>query len=329
MTKNDVTKTIAQSMAKSASNLMSSLSQSQLTKITFDFNSKERYNWHYIPKTRKGINRGELSDRQLTLANSLMASGLSSMGLAKANQIINHEEILGQIENLLGVSIHDRDSGLYTQSIFGNPTGKEPWGWRLEGHHLSLNYTILNSTGNILPTPSFFGANPAEVKTGPSKGLRILAEEEDIARNLVYKLTPQQLEIATIYPVTPTDIITRSSSHVELKVQLGLKASQMSSEQKDILMQLIKLYIDKKPKALANQALSKLKLDGIDNIYFAWAGFAFHDQPHYYRIHTPSFLIEYDNIQDMANHVHSFWRDIENDFGEDLLKQHYLTHHAH
>lgn len=327
MTKNDVAKTIAQSMAKSASILMSSLSQSQLTKATFDVNSKERHNWHYIPKSRKGINRGELSRKQLPLANLLIASGLSNKGLEKANQIMNHEQILGQIENLQGVSIHDRDSGLYYHSIFGNPVGKDPWGWRLEGHHLSLNYTILNSTGNISPTPSFFGANPAEVKNGPFKGLRILADEEDVARTLVSSLTTQQLEIATIYPVTPFDIITRSSSHVELKTQQGLQASKMTSAQKDILVRLIKLYIDRKPKDLANQALSTLKLDGIENIYFAWAGYPFHNQPHYYRIHTPSFLIEYDNIQDMANHVHSVWRDIGNDFGEDLLKQHYLTHH--
>lgn len=317
----------ARAMKDAARVFLPSLSPRLRENATFEFESAERLKWHYIPKVRGGIKRGELNSTQLDAADTLMTTGLSSIGLKKARSIIAHESILGRVEELEGATRFDRDPGLYYHAIFGDPTGEGPWGWRTEGHHLSLNYTIVRGD-NVTSTPSFFGANPAEVKSGPEKGLRILQDEEDLGRKLLLSLDKDQRELATIYPVTPSDIITRSSPRVELENKLGLPVDSMTSDQRQLLVRLIRLYVDKQSSDLASNAMSRIEAGGIGSIHFAWAGSQYHDQPHYYRLHGPTFVVEYDNIQNMANHIHSVWRDIEHDFGIDLLKTHYEMHHT-
>ena len=317
----------AKAMTEAAEAFLPALSPELRASAAFDFDSNERHTWHYIPKVRGGVMRGRMDTGQLEAADRLMAAGLSQMGFEKAKAIIAHERILDRIEEVNGGTRFDRSPGRYYHAMFGDPSGDAPWGWRAEGHHLSLNYTIVDG-GTVASTPSFFGANPAEVKSGAEKGLRILKDEEDTARELLLSLDDGQQATTNIYPVTPSDIISRASPRVEVGRQAGLPAESMTGDQREILMRLIRLYVDKHAEDLAANAMARIEAGGIGGIHFAWAGSKRRGQPHYYRLHGPTFFVEYDNIQDMANHIHSVWRDVEHDFGFDLLKAHYEQHHA-
>lgn len=224
----------------------------------------------------------------------------------------------------MGVGRWDRDFGLYYLTMFGTPSFEEPWGWRVEGHHLSLNYAIVDGE-SVSPMPSFFGANPASVPSGPNKALRILEEEEDHGRDLVFSLDPGQLEQATL-GLAPLDIISRASPSVEVGRWIGLSARMMSGDQRGKLMALIQVYLERKPADVAASALDLLDMEGLDGVQLGWAGSRDRGQAHYYRVQSPSLFIEYYNTQDMANHIHSVWRDVEGDFGRDLLSEHYREH---
>ena len=265
-----------------------------------------------------------MDGRQLESAHALMASGLSAVGARKAERIIRHESILGRIEGDSAQFL--RDPGLYFFNIFGRPGGEDRWGWRVEGHHLSLNYTFAGGELQS-PTPSFFGANPAQVPHGPEKGLRILETEEELGRDLFLSLSAEHRARAVIYPDAPRDMITRADREVALGAPVGLPASAMTADQRDRLMTLVLVYLDKNSDELKARALRKIEADGVDGIFFAWAGGEQRWQGHYYRLHGPSFFVEYDNVQNDANHIHSVWRDIDSDFGRDLLREHYQQAH--
>ena len=317
----------AAEITREAAAFLATLNAEQRAQATFDFSSDERLNWHYVPRPRLGLPRGEMDAAQLEAADSLMASGLSPAGFKKAKDITQLELILGRIERDEGEVRFDRNPDLYFFSVFGGPGGNEPWGWRVDGHHLSLNFTVVD--GDILsPTPSFFGANPAEVKQGPQKGLRILREEEDLAKELFLSLEPDQRDLAVIYRDAPSDIITRAGRRVDIAERVGLPAELMSAGQRQLLISLLKVYIERKPPDVAQSALRKVEEEGLNNILFGWAGSHRRGQRHYYRIHGPSFFVEYDNTQNMANHIHSVWRDITGDFGFDVLQAHYQQHHS-
>jgi hypothetical protein len=317
----------AGAIAATAGALLSALDADQKSRASFEFDSQERQNWHFIPRARQGLPRRDMSGAQIDAADALMAAGLSEEGFRKARAIIEHEAVLRRVEDDEGVRRFPRDPGLYFYSVFGAPGEEGPWGWRVEGHHLSLNYTVVGG-GAATPTPSFFGANPAEVKSGPEKGLRILRDEEDLARELYVGLDPQQRELALVYPVAPAEIITRASPRVGIDSRIGLPAEHMTADQKAKLMSLIEVYIGRKTDELAQTARRKLQQEGINGVHFGWAGGPHRGQPHYYRLHGPSFVVEYDNTQNMANHVHAVWRDVEGDFGFDALQEHYRHHHA-
>ncbi len=295
-------------------------------RATFPFDNDERENWHYVPRSRAGLSRGEMTPGQLKAAESLVAVSLSAEGVRKAHSIIRHETILGELEASAGMLRFDRLEGLYYFSIFGTPGGVEAWGWQVDGHHLSLNMTVIGGE-RISVTPSFFGANPAEVRHGTHKGLRILKEEEDVARSLLYSLDAEQTERCTIYPTAPPDLITRASRRVELGEPVGLPASMMTGDQLEGLIRLIEVYVGRKQPSVAREQMSRIHSAGLSSVRFGWAGEHHPGQGHYYRVHGPTFLIEYDNTQNMANHIHSVWRDIEGDFGRDLLREHYDQAH--
>ena len=310
-----------------ASAFLAALSPSQRERATFAFGSEERQNWHYIPKPRQGLPRGDMDEVQLRAAEVLMAAALSQSGFDTSKAIIRHELILGRIENKEGVRRFDRSDDLYFFSVFGTPGRDGPWGWRVDGHHLSVNVTLTN--GDIVSvTPSFFGANPAEVKHGPEKGLRVLPAEEDLGRELFLSLGSGQRDSAVLYPVAPPDLITRASRRVEIAQAEGLTAARMSAEQREKLIGLVKVYTERMPVDVARAAMRKLNGEGVNGIRFGWAGSHHRDQGHYYRIHGAGLFIEYDNTQNMANHIHSVWRDIDGDFGFDVLGDHYARHHA-
>ena len=319
----------AEAMKNACVRFLDSLTPGLRRKANLDFNSAERRSWHYFPREmfdRKGASLKEMNARQRKAAFKLLASGLSRAGYEKVTAIIDLEKTLGEIERLLGKSRLVRDPQLYFFSVFGDPTTKQPWSWRAEGHHISLNFTIADRH-RIAPNPLFLGTNPAEVRTGPQEGLRILAKEEELARALLAALNNDQKRNTILSPTAPADILTRALPQVELAGAEGLAAGSMAAEQRQILGLLIREYIDRLPTELSAIELKRLNEDGLDAIHFAWAGAEERGKPHYYRLHGPFFFVEYDNTQNNANHIHTVWRNLKNDFGADLLSLHYKQQH--
>ena len=320
-------------MARAAGNFLDTLTPELREKAALPFDGNERFRWHYIPIElweREGVSLKALNEQQQDAAFALMASGLSAKGYQKARAIINLETTLGEIERAAGEAKLMRDPQLYFFTVFGDPTGTGAWGWRAEGHHVSLNFTIVNRE-LISPTPSFFGSNPAEVPVGEKKGLRVLSAEEDMARRLLNSLTREQKQQAIVDAEAPPDILTRDAPKVEFGAAEGLAAESMETEQREHLMALVTEYIDRLPDEVADIERRKLREARINDIHFAWAGGESPKTPHYYRLHAPFFFVEYDNTQNNANHIHSVWRHIADDFGVDVLRLHYhgSTHHDH
>jgi hypothetical protein len=310
-------------MTQAAQHFLASLTPEQRTQATFAFQEDERLNWHYIPKERKGLPLLEMTMPQKALAHALLSAGLSQQGYIKAVTIMSLDDILRIMENDDG---NRRNPEKYYFTVFGEPSDTGTWGFRVEGHHLSQNFTVVN--GKVADTPSFFGANPAEVREGPRKGLRTLAAEEDLGRDLMESLTPEEKKVAIVTADAYKDILTEASRKAALAGQpSGLSAAKMSKKQFELLQTLISNYAQNVPDQLAQARMEQLKKAGT-NVFFAWAGVEQRGGPHYYRIQTPTFLIEYDNTQNNANHIHSVWRDFNGDFGLDLLAMHYKASHG-
>jgi Protein of unknown function (DUF3500) len=312
-------------MAEDALQFLRALTPGQREKVSFDVSSEERLNWHYIPRPRKGLSLKEMDGFQRRLAWVLISAGLSREGWRKAMRIMGLERILGEIE---GPSARfERDPDLFYVSVFGDPAGESPWGWRLEGHHVSLNFLVAGGKG-VGCTPNFMGANPARVPRGyPLEGLRILEGEEEFARALLTSLSPEQRLRSIFSSEAPPDILTGADPKVLLDAPLGLPGAELKEPQRQKLMDLIGEYVNRMPEEIADSRLNEIAREGQKHIHFAWAGSAEPGRPHYYRVHGPSFLIEYDNTQNNANHIHSVWRDPRNDWGEDLLKAHFRRSH--
>jgi hypothetical protein len=310
-------------MSDAAKALLNSLTSEQKAKAVISFNDDERMNWFYTPVPRKGLPLKEMTASQQKLAFALFGAGLSQRGFIKASSIMSLEEILRIMENGKGPT---RDPDLYFFSIFGEPSETGTWGYRVEGHHVSQNFTIVN--GKVIGAPSFFGTNPAEVREGPRKGLRVLAREEDLGRELVLALNAEQLKTALVDAKAPGDMLTTNSRQAALNGQpSGLQVTKMNANQKEMLQHLLDEYANNMPEQLAQAREEQIK-KAAGNLYFAWAGGTHPGDPHYYRIQAPSFLVEYDDTQNGANHIHSVWRDFDGDFGRDLLKEHYQASHA-
>jgi hypothetical protein len=308
----------AKEMAEAANEFLASLKPEQQAKALFELKSDERANWHFVPKDRAGLPLKEMTEEQRGLAHAILDSALSQRGFVKVTTIMSLELVLFDLEN----KSPKRDPGLYYVSVFGKPGATNTWGWRFEGHHLSINFTIVDGK-EISATPSFFGSNPGEVKDGPHKGLRVLASEEDLGRQLVKSFSDEQRKVAIFSTNAPKDILTGNSREAKVLDLAGLPQTKMTKEQSELLMKLIKEYLFRDRFEIVEADLGKIEKAGLDKIYFGWAGGLERGEPHYYRIQGPTFLMEYDNTQNGANHVHCVWRDFENDFGEDVLKKHY------
>jgi hypothetical protein len=309
---------VSKQMSSAASAFLNTLSPDQSKRATYEFSSDERLNWAFVPKNRNGIPFKDLSDDQRKLAMALLKTGLSARGYEKADSIMNQIElVLREIEH----SDH-RDSGLYYITLFGKPGENATWGWRIEGHHVAFNFTIVDGK-MIAAAPNFLGSNPATVRDGPHKGLRVLGAEEDLGRKLVTSLSDDQRKLAVISETAPRDITTSNSRKITPGAPAGIAAEKLTSEQKQTLMDLVNEFVNRLRPELAAQDLKKINDAGADKIHFAWAGGVTSGEGHYYRIQGPTFMIEYDNTQNNANHIHAVWRDPANDFGEDLLKKHY------
>ena len=309
----------AAAMVESANRFLAALNQDQRGKAVFSFDDEERLNWHFIPRARKGLPIKEMTEDQRKLAHAFFKSGMGQKGYLKATTIMDLENVLREIEKGSGAV---RDPELYYFSVFGQPAVKGSWGWRVEGHHISFNFTVVNGT-MVATTPAFFGANPAEVKEGPKVGLRVLAAEEDLARGLLRALDEKQRAQAVFDKTAPNDIVSFNSKKADPLAPVGVPASLLNERQRKMLDGLIDEYLARMPEDLAGERREKLRRAGLEKVYFAWAGNGEPHTPHYYRVQGPTFLIEYDDTQNNANHIHTVWRDFDGDFGRDLLREHY------
>ena len=317
-------------MLNAARAYLASLTPEQKARGTFPFASDERTNWHFVPpeaftyspKVRKGVALREMDSAQKHLAEALLAAGLSQQGVIKAHTIMSLDQVLKDMERGKGP---ERDPEKYYVSIFGEPSDHGTWGYRFEGHHISLNFTIAD--GKIASSPNFFGANPAEVREGPRAGLRALAREEDLGRAFIKSLNDAQRAVAVVDKTAPKDIITFDSRKAALNGQPnGIAFAKLTAAQRDKLTELVAEYASNLPDQLASLRMEQYRRHQ-GSLFFAWSGGIEPGQPHYYRVQTPVFLIEYDDTQNNANHIHSVWRDFEGDFGVDLLGDHYQTSH--
>jgi len=312
-------------MLEAAQRLLAALTPEQRDQATYTLEHSERRNWHFIPRDRKGLALSQLTPEQHPLALGLLGSALSHGGLLKATAIMSLEAVLKELEQGRGPV---RDPELYYVTLFGTPDAQEPWGWRFEGHHLSLNFTLADAHA-VAVTPSMLGSNPAEVRSGSRQGLRVLDAEEDLGRELLSSFTPGQRQRAVISAEAPRDVLLIPGRGAERLEPLGLAASELNAEQGATLQQLIEEYLLRYRTDLVEADLRRLAAVDPSKVHFAWAGAGEVGQPHYYRVQTPHFVLEYDNTQNRANHIHAVWRDLTNDFGHDLLREHYeqAEHH--
>lgn len=314
---------VANAMVGAAQKFIDSLNTKQKEKAVFEFKSKARQDWSYLPLFRPGrhLTLIDLNATQRGLVKAMLKTGLSKKGLLKAEQIMLLENILYEQEDWWV-----RNPDYYYLAIYGTPSSAENWGWKFEGHHFSLNITIVDGK-MIASAPRFLGANPAHVTDGPNSGLRVLAAEEDLARRLLQSLTATQRKSAIFRKKAYSDIITKSKSEVKPLEKVGIAAAELNAVQKDLLLKLISEYANTLKPELAEQKMAQIKKSNLDTLYFGWAGAVEKGKPHYYRIQSESFLIEYDNSRNDANHIHTVWREFAGDFGRDILKEHYSSHH--
>jgi Protein of unknown function (DUF3500) len=334
----------AEAMSKAASSFLSLLNAEQKAKATFALTDAERMNWHFVPMDRKGLTLKDMNDAQKAAAMELLKSSLSQRGNFKATSIISLEPVLQVIEG--STRRFPRDPGLYYISIFGDPS-KGDWGWRFEGHHLSHNFTVVKGKA-VIEAPAFYGTNPAEVFADvPQKGMRVLGAEEDLGRALITALDEKQRKVAIYDAKAPGDMLTFDHKEAKPQDKVGITASQLNGKQFAMLEKLVEEYVSNVPDDVASARRAKFKSAKKEEIYFAWSGAIERTdksytldtrdlapgaarpnltgklQGHYYRIQTPTFLIEYNNTQNNSNHIHSVWRDFTGDWGRDLLAEHY------
>ena len=309
-----------QAIAGAAAAFLAALDDPQRRRAVFGFAEAERMNWHYVPRRREGVPFKDMKPAARTAAHALMKTSLSAVGYAKAVNVIALEEVLRQIE-MLGLS---RDPENYAFTVFGTPGPGAPWGWRVEGHHLSLNFTLVPGRP-VAVTPAFMGANPATVRTGPKAGLRALEHEQDLGLALARAIDPALRGRFVIATSSLGDVVSgpgrRDLFH---QSPAGVPLAALGADQRALAMRLIETYAGNMRTEMADEELRRLRAAGIEALHFAWAGPIDPARPHYYRLHGPTLLIEYDNTQNDANHIHSVWHDPVNDFGADLLRAHYL-----
>jgi len=308
-------------MRASAETLIAGVDERRRGKLVLAFTDPLRTDWHYTPRSRPGLSFADLDVKQRESVHALLKTALSEIGHRKVVNIIELELVLREMEFAMGFM---RNPEKYSIVFFGQPSPDAPWSWRFEGHHLLLSFTLRGDRA-IASTPSFFGANPAEVKKGPKKGLRVLAAEEDEARKLLVLFDEKQRAAAVIDARPYGDIVTRNADKVEPLENRGLEASAMTEAQRAQLRKIVDVYADNFEPALKAARLARVNEGDFGSTRFAWAGATGRGKPHYYRIQGASFLIEYDASQNDGNHIHTVWRDFDGDFGRDLLREHHAA----
>lgn len=312
-----------------ANRFIATLNDAQKAESIFPFDVDERYNFHFVPMKRRGITFNEMNTEQNSLALELLKSCLGEDSFKKTNEIMQLEIVLKELEKRKPEDNY-RDPGNYHFTIFGNPSSTSIWGWRFEGHHISFTFSF-NKKMLVSGTPGFMGSNPAIVLNGPMAGKQVLKDESDKGFSLIQSLNVIQLKKAIIDTIAFKDILTFDKRKALLGNPEGIKYSELTKVQQSLLLQLISVYVHRYRNDFAEKMMQDIKKQGLENIWFAWAGFTKPEigKGSYYRVQGPTLVIEYDNTQNNANHVHSVVRDLKNDFGGDLLLEHYKKGHSH
>ncbi|MGW9686708.1 DUF3500 domain-containing protein [Flagellimonas sp. 2504JD1-5] len=307
-------------------NFLNSLNPKQQQKALLAFTDDSRELWHFFPASmldKPGVSLAELNSSQKEFFHTMLQSHLSQSGYQKVKKIIALEEVLLELEG----NSNMRDAEKYYIAFYGDPKSNHVWGWSFEGHHLSLNFTTVGD--QISLTPRFMGASPAKILSGERKGQRVLAQEEDLGLELINSLNSNQKNMAIFRKIALREIATFIESEVKPLETIGINMDALNQKQQELLWKLIREYIFAMPNELAKKRMARVKQEQISNIFFGWAGATSAGKPHYYRIQGKSFLIEFDNVQNNANHIHSVWRDFDGDFGRDLIREHYQNSNHH
>ena len=316
-------------MVSAAKAWLASLNSNQITSAKYKLDNPDYEIWHYVPDNsfastrgyrRNGLTYNDMSPEQRSLADALLAASLSRAGFVSVKTIMSLEEVLRVKEN---DDTGRRDVNVYHVSVFGEPSMDGDWAWRFEGHHVSLHF--LMQAGKLVSTaPEFLGANPHVVKDGPRKGVRPLGAREDTARKLMMSLGGALKKKALVAEKAYRDILTTADTRAELENQpQGLSAAELSQAQYEMLLATADQYAVSLPAEQAERRMKRVRETPKDQLFFAWAGSIEPGGGDYYRIQSPEFLIEYDNVQNGNNHSHTVWREFKGDFGRDLLAAHY------
>ena len=304
------------------------LDDAQRTKATFPFDTRDRFVWAYTPGTREGLALRDMRPEQRDAAQAIVRDSLSNRTAGEVASVIALETVLGEVERAAGRGgWQRRDPELYWFAVFGEPDPRTPWSWRVGGHHVAVHVTLAD--GEVIgTTPSFLGANPAVVPSGPQQGFRALGGEERFARSLLANLTPAERRAAVVSDRAPADILTGNAQRADpTDVPRGVRHADLQRLQQAELERLIRHYVDRARPDVADVQWERIVADGLGDVTFAWAGSEEPGRGHYYAVRGPRFLIEYDNTQNGANHIHAVWRDLDNDWGEDLLRAHLAGAH--
>jgi hypothetical protein len=316
--------TPATDMFGAAQKFLGALNPEQTKQATYVLTDEERENWFFTPVPRHGLSLKQLNDSQRALGIALLRTGLGQRGNVRADAIMSLESLLKELEK--DTPPGRRDPINYFVTIFGTPSEKASWGWRFEGHHLSFNFTIIDGS-HVFFAPAFMGTNPAEVLAGPRKGERVLGEEEDLGLALINSLDEAQRSVAIFTTEAPKEIITSNKHRVDPLSPVGISSTKLTPAQREKLVALVKVYLGRGRDEIADANFAAINRAGLEKLTFAWAGALTRGRALYYRIQGPTFLIEFDNSQNNANHAHTVFRDFKGDFGHDALAEHYAKAH--
>ncbi|MEO8417072.1 MAG: DUF3500 domain-containing protein [Ginsengibacter sp.] len=318
----------AQDMVGKADAFIRQLDDAQRIKALYPFDTTERYRFNYVPQDdRKGISVNELNAVQRAALMDLLKTCVSEQTVRKINDIMQLDIVLKELEKRKAED-HFRDPGKYFITIFGIPSTNTIWGWRFEGHHVAFHFSA-DKKQLVAGTPGFLGSNPAIVLSGPQKEKEVLKEETDKGFTLLHALSPEELKKAITDTTAPGEIVTGASRSAMIGHPVGIRYNELSPAHQQLFLQLLNLYVHRYTTLFAQAMLKEIQVAGLDNLWFTWAGGTQHvlGKPYYYRIQGPTIIVEYDNSQNNANHIHTVVRDLKNDFGGDLLLEHYRQSH--
>jgi hypothetical protein len=321
-------RTAANAIEAAVAAWLGGLDATQRATATFPFDTDERFAWQYTPGPREGLAIRDMRPDQRAAAMAIVRASLSDRGAREVEAVIALETVLGALERTAGMPDWGRrDPELYWFAVFGEPDRSAPWSWRVGGHHVAIQVTLAG--GQVAGSaPSFLGANPAVVPHGPAAGARALTGEEELARRLLAGLDGPARRKAVVDDVAPADILSGNGPRaLDAAIPTGVRYAELDATSREALARLVQHYLERARPEVAATEWDRIRSAGLDDVTFAWAG---PDEPgrgHYYAVRGPGFLVEYDNTQDGANHIHAVWRDLTNDWGDDLLARHYALEH--